>query len=443
MTTTRELTRFVRSVDEVPEEVAERSTVAIRDFLGVALRGVDSEVGVTLRAYADDSPAGGSCSVLNGTTAGPERACLLNGAFGHALDYDDTFATFPLHPTTVVAPAALTAGEMVDAAGDAFLAAYAVGVETLYRVGRSVFPSQYERGFHSTAAVGSFGAAAAAGVLYDLEDLELRRAFGIAASSAGGLRKNFGTTTKPLHAGFAASSGLRAALLAREGATAAPDALEGPTGYGTVMAGEDYDPSALAGDDLTGVGDVALKLYPSAHITHGAVEALRELRSHEGLSLDDVAEVTATLHPGGRDVLIHGDPDDALEARFSIEFCLGAVLRSGSLGLEEFSDANVEDPATRAAMTAVDVEYDADAVADLGRYGGRVTVETVDGRTHEAEAIDAPGSPRNPVSEERLREKFEACVAPTPVDGDRLAAALADLADGGSVADLVYVFDAE
>ncbi|MFO7927594.1 MAG: MmgE/PrpD family protein [Halobacteriota archaeon] len=436
MTETDDLVDLVVSTDDLDSELTERSIRAVRDWIGVATRGSDGDTGDVLRAYSASSPADGSATTFDGTVAGPERACLLNGAFGHTLDFDDTFSTFPLHPTTVVAPAALSAGELTDADGETFLRGYAVGVEVLYRVGKSVFPTQYGRGFHSTAAVGPIGAAAAAAVVFGLDDGELRNAIGIAASSAGGLRKNFGTTTKPLHAGFAASAGLRAVLLARKGATAHPNALGGQSGYGEAMAGEAFDPSELEGDELSGVPDIALKLFASAHITHGSMEALRRLREREGLTPESVVSMTATMHPGGREVLIHSDPGDALEAKFSIEFCLAAVLRSGQAGLGEFTDGYVTDPETRDAMETVDAVYDETAVEGLGRYGGRVTVETTDGETFEAAAA-APGSPENPASESRLRDKFESCVAPTNVDAEPLAAAIEGLADGGSVSDVL------
>lgn len=422
MTATEDLAEFVRSVDDLPAATVERAKLAIRDYLGVALYGSTQPTGETVRRYADATSEDGPATVLDGSSAGHERAALVNGAFGHAVDYDDTFASFPLHPTTVVVPAALSTGELVGADGEQFLRAYALGVEVLYRVGRSVFPRQYERGFHSTGAVGPLGAAAAAGVLLGFDRESLRRAFGIAASSAGGLRRNFGTTTKPLHAGFAASAGVRAALLAREGATADPDILDGDASYGAAMAGDDYDPATLAGDDLAGVDDVALKLYPSAHITHGVVEGLRGLRAEAGFSPADVTSVTATLHPSARNVLIDGRPVDALEAKFSAEFCLAATLREGTLGLGAFTDEYVTADATRELLSVVDVAYDADAVADLGRYGGRVTVETDDGAVNERTVVDAPASPRNPVADERLREKFDACLEDTAVDADRVAA---------------------
>jgi 2-methylcitrate dehydratase PrpD len=172
---------------------------------------------------------------------------------------------------------------------------------------------------------------------------------------------------------------------------------------------------------------VAIKLYPSAHITHGAMAALADLRAREGLRPDDVASVTATLHPGGADVLIHDDPATGLQAKFSIQFCLAAVLREGSPGLAEFTEEYVDAPETRNAMATVEVDYDADAVAELGRYGGLVRVETADGAVYEAEGVDAPGSPLNPADEERLRRKFDECVAPTSVDGEELATAIAEL----------------
>lgn len=450
MTDTETLADFLTATDDAPAETAARAKLAIRDYLGVALAATAGATGETLRAYGEAVPVAGPATVLNGTTAGHERAVLFNGTLGHALDYDDTFASFPLHPTTVVVPALLAASELdvgerdgdgeADADGRRFLRAYVLGVETLYRVGKSVFPRQYDRGFHSTGAVGPLGAAAAVGVLLGFDREQHRCALGIAASSAGGLRRNFGTTTKPLHAGFAASAGLRAALLALNGATADLDVLDGVDGYGAAMAGDAYDPSALSGNDLTGVDDLALKLYPSAHITHGMMEALGQLRAAEGFGPDDIASVRATIHPAARDVLIHDRPDDALQAKFSAPFCLAATLRTGDPGLAAFTDEFVAERETRDLLNRMDVAYDANAVADLGRYGGRVAVELHDGTVHDNAVVDAPGSPCNPVAAERLREKFDACLAASDaeVDADSLAVAVANIEDG-SVADVLSV----
>ncbi len=436
MTTTGDFVASVTSVADLSTETLIRSKLAIRDYLGVACHGRSESLAEILGGYADVDPASGDASVLDGTTTSYGRAAFANGALGHAADYDDTFATFPLHPTTVVTPAALSAGELVDAEGERFLRAYVAGVETLYRVGKSVFPEQYDRGFHSTAAVGPLGAAVAAGVVLDLSQRTLANALGIAASSAGGLRRNFGTTTKPLHAGFAAREGFRAAMLAREGATADPDILAGDASYGRVMAGAEYDPSTLNRAESNGVADLALKLYPSAHITHGAMEALRQLRREEELTSDNVVSVHALLHPGAKDVLIHSDPENGMQAKFSIEYCLAATLRSGSPGPEAFADQYVAESATRAAVSTIEAEYDAEAVADLERYGGRVRVETVDGTIYERAVVDAPGSPANPVEERRLRKKFDGCLAGTSADADRVAVAVADL-ENGSVRSLL------
>lgn len=436
MTATTELAAFVAAVDDLPTATVDRAKLAIRDLLGAAVYGCTQATGDTLRRYGTADPADGDATTLDGRATSHERAALVNGAFGHAADYDDTFASFPLHPTTVVVPAALAAGELVEADGDRLLQAYATGVEVLHRVGDSVFPEQYNRGFHSTAAVGPLGAAAAAGLVFELDEATLEHALGIAASSAGGLRRNFGTTTKPLHAGFAASGGFRAALLAREGATADTEIFDGDASYGRAMAGETYDPSALDRDGFAGVDDVALKVYPSAHITHGAMEAVRQLRREEGLTPENVTSVRAVLHPGGEDVLIHSQPADGLQAKFSIEYCLAATLRGGDIGLAAFTDDTVAETVTGTALSAVSVSYDATAVADLGRYGGQVVIETVDGTVHERTVIDAPGSPLNPVSEERHREKFDECLAGTGVDADRVATVVADL-ENRSVAELL------
>jgi len=209
------------------DEVREKSKEAITDLVGVALYGSHHGVGEQINSYVETSSPGSDATVLARGTASVTGAALANATFGHAVDFDDTFESIVIHPTSPVFSAALAVAELVNATGEDVLTGYAVGVDVAYRTGHSTYPSHYENGWHSTGTVGTFGAAAAAASVMGLTADEIRYAFGIAASASSSLKKNFGTMTKPLHSGHAAQMGTRASLLAANGFTADPNVFEG------------------------------------------------------------------------------------------------------------------------------------------------------------------------------------------------------------------------
>jgi 2-methylcitrate dehydratase PrpD len=399
---------------DVPESAFDDARVAIRDYLGVAVYGAHHGVGERIASHVDATMPGDGANVVARGRASPTGAALANGTFGHAVDYDDTFESIVIHPTSPVFAAALAAVEH-DSAADAadLLTAYVVGCEVAFRVGHATYPSHYDNGWHSTGTIGSFGACAAAASALGLDEDATRRAFGVVASGSSSLKKNFGTMTKPLHAGHAAEVGLRAALLAARGWTADRNALEGGLGYGEVMTFNDgYDPSivldGLSDPDPWAVADIGFKPYPSGVITHAAMDALRDLVRDHDLAPRDVERVVVTLDEAANEMLIHADAEDELEAKFSIEFCLAAVLREGEAGVHEFTDEYVGAPGTRAAMAKVERDFEVDLFGDeFAGYGARVIVETVAGERLENAVRHAPGSPNNPVGEARLVAKFE------------------------------------
>jgi 2-methylcitrate dehydratase PrpD len=279
---TAELARFVEetSLTDVPEVVREKAKEAISDLVGVAVYGSHHDVGERVASYVDATFAAEGATVFGRGRASPPGAALANASFGHAVDYDDTFESIVLHPTSPVFSAALAAGEHAGATGTDILTAYVVGVEAAYRTGHSTYPEHYENGWHSTGTVGAFGAAAAAASVMGLSADQTCHAFGTTASGSSSLKKNFGTMTKPLHSGHAAQIGVRAAILAAEGFTADRSVFEGKIGYGTVMTpGGTYNPEELTRDlgDTWAVMDIGYKPYPSGVITHAAMDALREI----------------------------------------------------------------------------------------------------------------------------------------------------------------------
>jgi len=416
-----------------PPGTLDRATLAVRDYIGVALYGSQHPVGERIGAFVEAAQPGTAATLLGGGTASTTGAALANGTFGHAIDYDDTFESIVLHPTAPVFAAALATAERVDADGEDLLGSYVAGVEAAYRIAHSVYSGHYENGWHLTGTVGTFGATAAAGTLLDVPPETLARAFGIAGSSSSSLKRNFGTMTKPLHAGHAAEMGTRAALLADAGFGATDEVLEGPMGYGSVMnptgTFDEADIRESPGGHY-GVEDIGLKPYPSGVITHAAMEATRRLVAEHDLGPSEIERVVVTLDEAASEMLIHADPADELQAKFSIEFCLAAVLREGDAGVAEFDDEYVTAPATREAMALVERAFESDLFGGgFAGYGARVTVETAGGETHVAEERRAPGSPSNPLPGERWTAKFHECAAPV-LDreaAERVASLTADL----------------
>ena len=425
---TAALAEFIATtdLDTVPADVVNHAKQAIRDYTGVAIYGAHHEVGDTVSAYVDRCLPGDEATLLGRDSASPAGAALANGAFGHAIDYDDTFESIVIHPTSPVFPAALAAGETTAAASGAeVLQGYIIGVETAFRVGHSTYPEHYDNGWHSTGTVGSFGAAAAAASVLELSEEQTKHALGIVASSSSSLKKNFGTMTKPLHAGHAAQQGVRAALLASDGFTADEAILEENLGYGQVMTpGGEYKPAEITDElgETWAVTDIGYKPYPSGVITHAAMEAMRDLVQTNELTADNINQVRVALDDAASEMLHHERPADALQAKFSIEFCLAAIMLEGDAGVREFSDEYVGRDDVQAQIQKIDREFEENLFGGrFAGYGARVTVETVDGEEYVTEMREGPGSPSNPVADERLRAKFFECVE-TQFDRDRAEA---------------------
>src|SRR5215831_18257368 len=239
MRATTHLAEFVTKSrwEDCPAQAVEAARRAILDCLGVMLAG---SVEPAARIVADVARAeGGSpLATVVGTPlrTGAVWAALFNGTAAHALDFDDTNFAMLGHPSAPVLTAALAAGELCTATGAEVMHAFLLGFEVETTMGEVVNPGHYARGWHSTCTLGTLGAAAAAARLLGLDTPATASALAVAASQASGLKENFGTMTKPFHAGHAARSGVLAALLAREGWTASEHALEGPQGFFNVMS---------------------------------------------------------------------------------------------------------------------------------------------------------------------------------------------------------------
>lgn len=338
---------------------------------------------------------------------------MANGAAAHALDYDDMCFVSLAHPSCVLVPAILAAGELTGAPGPRLTDAYVVGFEVECRLGRAMNPRHYhQRGWHATSSIGTVGAAAAAARVIGLDHRAAGSALGIAASSACGLKENMGTMVKPLHAAMAARNGVMAARLAQSGLTASERALEGPQGYLAVMDSEHASLDAFVADlgrrwELLETG-ITVKLYPSCAATHPPLDAILDMTRREHLVPEQIEAVDVEVDSMTPRLLIYPRPATELEAKFSMPFCAAAAIVCGSPGIDTFEMTRVQDPAIQRVMERVTLRVNPEFDNSVPLSRARVTARLNDGRLLTQEADGARGYPGR-VTDEELETKFRSC----------------------------------
>ena len=419
MAATEAIARFLvsTSYDDLPAEAVEAARRAVLDTLGVALAGSREEAGRLVEALAAEAGGAPQAAVWGRPLRLPAtEAALVNGVFAHALDFDDVNDSMRGHPSAPLLPAVLALAEKLGAGGRRVIESFVLGFEVECKLGRALGRSHYARGWHATATLGTLGAAAACSRLLRLDETATRVALGLATSLASGSRQNFGTMTKALHAGWAARSGLLAALLAQRGFTADASILDSPLGFGSLFAPEgDWAPEEAVrtlGDpwDILSPG-VSVKRYPCCFATHRALDALLELRARHGIRPAAVKRVEVAMPRGAALPLIHSRPETGLEGKFSLAYCLAVALLDGEVGLASFDDASVQRTEAQALLCRVQLrEGPGEAVAIVDGYA-EVSVVMKDGSRYE-ERVDHPkGSPQAPLTWEELVAKFRDCAS--------------------------------
>jgi 2-methylcitrate dehydratase PrpD len=322
------------------------------------------------------------------------------------------------HPSAPLVASLLAAGELAGASGATLADAYVVGFEIEARLGRTMNPRHYQRGWHCTSTLGAIGSAAAVSRVLGLDARATAHAIAIAASEASGLKENFGTMVKPLHAGLAARDAMLAALLAQSGVSASDRALDGPQGFLHAMDSERTSLESELADlgsrwEIVDTG-ITVKLYPSCAATHPPLDALLSLRRRHGFTADDVDHVDIDVDGITPTVLIYDRPASGLEAKFSLPFCAAAAVVLGLVGVDTFSDEVLRDPRITALQPRVAMRVDsALGVTQPPLTQARVRVHLRNGETLTEEANGARGYPENPPSAQELGDKFAVCAART------------------------------
>jgi 2-methylcitrate dehydratase PrpD len=428
------LGEFVAGVEygDLPEAAVDTVVRAVTDTVGVTLAGTTANAGRRATAAAAVDPGGADVGALLGVTGAdrPEATALRVGTAGHALDYDDLSWAMDGHPSVTLVPPLLALAPETGASGRDLVAAYAAGFETACAVAEPVSPGHYEAGWHATATFGTFGAAAAAAHLLGLDAATTRRALTVAASMPAGLKRNFGSMTKPLHAGLCARSGVTAARLAREGLTADPRAVTGDGGFWDLYSPESVGAFSVGDRWRLREEGVHVKAYPCCYFTHSAVAAAAELG--ETVAPERVESVSVTAAQGAADALHHTDPETGLEAKFSMEYTVASGLVRDRVGLDTFAPEAVDHPAVQRVRERVGFTVDEGLAYDA--HGATVRVETP-GESYERTRTDPPGTHDDPLTEERFRAKFEEC-AGTVLDAGAVATLYERLATLPAVEDV-------
>jgi len=410
----------------IPADVMHLGKRSILDGIGLALAGNAAESGHIVRIYLKSLgiPTGKGATVIGTGMKVPARfAAFANGIAIHADDYDDTQLAVAkdrvygllTHPTAPALPPVLALGEIGNRSGLDVLTAYQVSVEAETKLSEAINPRHYDHGFHSTATIGAIAAAAGASRMMGLNVEQTRRALGIGASQAAGLRENFGTMTKPFHPGRSAESGIVAAEFAKLGWTATPIVLEAGRGF-FKAAGGGYDPAAIEGKlgnpwTFTFPG-VSIKPHPSGSLTHPGMGLMLGLIRKHDIRPQQVVKVKVGTNRHMPNALIHHQPANELQAKFSMEFCMAILLLQRKAGLAEFTDQVVNRPDVKKMIAKV--EFGVHPEAEAAGYEKMTTIvdiELADGRKIGGRADFGKGSPANPMTDDELAGKFRECAA--------------------------------
>ena len=411
---------------DLPDDLIERTKQCLLDWFAVTVAGAQDELtDILVREALEDGAQGKASLVGRSETTLPSTAALINGAASHALDYDDVNFAMHGHPTVTVVPALLALGEQKKASGRLFVESFVAGYETAGRIGLLVEPSHYARGFHATATVGSFSATAAAGRMLGLSDQQLAVAFGIAATQAAGLKSNFGTMCKPLHAGTASEHGLRAARLAAKGFTARGDSLECDQGFASSQSDHLNTDGAL-GEPPAGwhLRNNLFKYHAACYMTHAPIECAKEIRLKSNFPPERVKRILLRLDAGADKVCNIANPTSGLEAKFSLRQTVAMALTGvNTASLEAYNAAITHEPRIKALRDKLDIDFRTDwphALAEMA-------IQLDDGTM--IEARHDSGIPWADVAKQRqaLETKFDGLV--TPVLGAAAARRLHDAID--------------
>ena len=410
------------SYEDLPPEIIKQAKRCIIDWTGVALAGAGHPT-VSIMRRTIETLGGNRQASIFGTPikTSVTHAALVNGTMSHVLDFDDTHLEALMHPSAPLVPALFAYGEWKGTSGRDFLLSYLLGFEIETRISMAMGESHYDAGWHATATMGRFGAAAGVGKQAGLGRKEMAHALGLAGTQASGIRNVFGTMAKSFHPGIAAANGLLSVLLAQGGYTSAPDILEAGKGLGTILS-DDFNPQR----GLRGLGEThtilgtSFKPFASCLYTHPTIDAVIQLRKQNKITPDAVDTIRCGISKFCMDAASQKNPQTGLSAKFSVYYCAALAMLEGCAGEDLFQDAQTQNPDILDLMKRVEIEE----IPDLKDSEAKITITLQNGQKLKHHTVHALGSPENPLSDQQLVEKAKTLLE--PVFDDKKADAIID-----------------
>lgn len=415
MTIITDLVKFIRNspYEVLPENICRVNRSSMIDCMGVTLSGSKTREADVIerylkkRSFCEETVVAG-----RGWRSDMSGSALINGTMAHAEDFDDCGRGG--HITAVLVPAALSSAEYHHRSGKEFMRALVLANEAQSKIALFAANEMMLSGWHSTSVLGVFGATVAAGILSELNDEDFINALGLASTRASGLMVHFGTMAKPYHVGMAASAGIECVLLARAGLTASPEAIEGFNGFTQALANKRPAEGEIKFGKPWVIDQCGLyiKRYPTCSASHTAQDALKEIMEENNLFWDDINEITAGVPQYTEHCLIHPDPQDAVQARFSMPFAMAVTAVKGQVRLSSFDESILWDKNVRAMMKKVKTirASEFSYAPFIENEPAIVTLETKEGTLHKKRVDYAVGcSLKNPMPREALKEKFIDC----------------------------------
>ena len=403
--------RFVR----IPSGAIVAAKNAFSDYAAVTILGRDAPVTQLIASFETISEKGESSILFSQKRADARTAALINGVAGHAHDYDDVGIAFhPAHPSVAMAPAILAQAESMGASGAEVLNAFVTAYEVWSELASRDAEPHHIKGWHPTGTFGAIAAAAGVAKLLGLDAEASSRAVSIAASQAAGLVANFGTMTKPFHAGRAAAAGLMAARYAKAGMSASKDIFDHANGFLVAVSPHgkvDFDRPAHFGVNWHIVDHgISIKLYPMCYGAHRILDGLTRYVAQHDIQADNVREVSFQTGPSRVVSLVHTNPQNALDAKFSAEFAVATSIIAKRVTLAELNDGFVNRPDVRLLMGKV--KRDLDPARDKGSFNqqpdDKLVIRMQDGTVHSLN-LQAPSDQAISLDQNTLWTKFLDC----------------------------------
>lgn len=409
--------------EDLPEAVVEKAKLLVLDTVGICIGSTQYQFGTSATALAESWGGKAQCTAIGGQQRLPaQHAAFVNGVLAHGQDYDDTHTGSLVHSSGILVPATLAAAERDDSPGRLAIVALAGGTEAAIRLALPAHHRFSHRGFQTSTAVGTFGAALISAKTAGFDAMQMTQALGIGGSVTSGLMECIpaAASTKQLHLGWAALCGFMATEFARAGFTGPATVFEGKLGlYNALLHGETVEMQEI----FQGIGEswemleIRPKLYPCGHPLNAFIDCAAALRREGKAPLDAIDSILCEPAQGSLSMICEPwdkklAPASGYDARFSLPYAVAVMLARGKAGIEEFEDHALADPLVQRTMRKI--TYRGNPDFEVKDMPARITVRLADGTEHQHEIPRLRGDTANPIPTETLLEKFHANTAMLP-----------------------------